>query len=199
MDTVKKRIQEPTYFRLSNLIIKLQAESQNSYKFYSASSILVGREGVSEVMYFEVMVPSSNNQREIEIGYLSTAKNRMLTGTLRGNTLTLPATGINAGNSTTVHCEEVVGCGLLWPTKQIFFTADGIGTPVLYDLEMSEEVWSLEEIVPYFTERDLTLNFGQNSFFCHAMNSVMYRKNCCQLLYGIVLKSEDEEYQEGQL
>eukprot|EP00794_Sanderia_malayensis_P008043 gene8043-8906_t len=195
----------PSAFRRqASMKNKRPLESNLSFSPRDLIGSTCGAGDLFEVMYYEVKLPSYCSDVDIEIGYQSTTKdNRKFVSTLRGNTIipasSLKATSNNANdNASMMHCVEAFGCGILWPVKKLFLTTDGIGNQFLMDFQDStttkaDSVWpeNLDEIVPFFSSSGLQINFGQKPFMCQAMNSYSYRKRFCNILYDVVLKSEE--------
>ena len=143
---------------------------------------------VSEVMYYEVKQFDSRNMQEFDIGYQSSTRNCFIACKVKGNALYLPK-----NDDFLLQFTDTIGFGLIWPLKKIFFTADGIGVNVSVDLLDSNGTWTedLDEIIPYFSKSGLQINFGQQVFWSQAMNVSTFRRNCFQLMYDVILRSEE--------
>ena len=156
-------------------------------------SFLSGSAEISEVLYYEVLCNDADESSHFEIGYQSTTRSCKLTCTIKGHSVCISTRNGDDYAKETIHFEETIGCGLLWPMKKIFFTADGVGTQFSTDLVESGEQWieNLDEIIPYFSQDRLRINFGQNLFCSQAMNTSAYRRNFTQLMYDVILASEE--------
>ena len=154
---------------------------------------LSGSADISEVLYFEVMCNNSDESSLYEIGYQSSARNCKSTCTINGHSVYVSTQNGDNNSKEAIQFEETVGCGLLWPLKKIFFTVDGVGTQFSTDLVDSGDQWTenLDEIIPYFSQDRLRVNFGQSLFCSQAMNVSTYRRNCTQLMYDVILASEE--------
>ena len=137
-------------------------------------------------MYFEVK--RCHDESEFEIGYQSSIRDCRSSYKIRGNKLF-----ITSNEHDYIQFSENVGCGLIWPSKKAFFAVDGIGINVSVDLLDTDGLWTedLDEIIPYFSKSGLQINFGQHLFWSHTMNLSRFRRNCFQLMYDGVLRSEE--------
>ena len=144
-----------------------------------------------EVLYFEVKCAANKETTTFDIGYQSIARKENFACKVKGKRLFIPN-----GDQTTyevIHFDEIVGCGLIWPVKKIFFTIDGIGTQFAINLADRKGTWeeSLDEIIPYFSKEGLHVNFGQGLFWSQAMNSSFFRRNFFQIMYDAILRREE--------
>ena len=141
---------------------------------------------VSEAMYYEVK--PCNIVPEFEVGYQSSIRGCQTCCKIRGNKL---YTSKNENDF--IQFTDTIGCGLIWPLKKMFFTVDGIGVSFSVDLLDSNGIWTenLDEIIPYVSRSGLQINFGQHVFWSQSMNTSRFRRNCFQLMYDVILKSEE--------
>lgn len=143
---------------------------------------------VSEIMYYEVKRGNQNDMADFEIGYQSATRDCRKTCRVMGNKVRL-----SNDEGSVIQFTDAVGCGLIWPSKKMFFTTDGIGANVSIDLADSNCPWSedLDEIMPYFSKPGLHVNFGQQALWAQAMNLSTYRRGSFQRMYDAVLRSEE--------
>eukprot|EP00795_Rhopilema_esculentum_P004910 gene4910-21245_t len=144
-----------------------------------------------EVLYFEVKCSANKETTTFDIGYQSVARKKKFACKVKEKRLFIPN-----GDETTyeiIHFDEIVGCGLIWPIKKIFFTIDGIGTQFAINLADRKGTWeeSLDEIIPYFSKEGLHVNFGQGLFWSQTMNSSFFRRNFFQIMHDAILRREE--------
>ena len=164
-----------------------------NYEIMVLILFLSGPADIFEVLYFEVMCNNADESTHFEIGYQSTTRNLKSTCTIKGHSVYISTQNGNDKSKEVIQFEETIGCGLLWPLKKVFFSVDGVGTQFSTDLVDSGEQWTenLDEIIPYFSQDRLRVNFGQSLFCSQAMNVSTYRRNCTQLMYDVILASEE--------
>ena len=63
----------------------------------------------------------------------------------------------------TLHVNDEVGCGIIWPSKKIFFTVGGIGTQQVFDFPAEKDT-NLNQIFLSVFRSDIHINFGQQAF-----------------------------------
>ena len=94
--------------------------------------------------------------------------------------------------SRTLHVDDVVGCGIIWPSKKIFFTVDGIGTQKVFDFPAEKDT-NLNQIFPYVSRCDIHINFGQQAFVNEENNVPNNKFNSAEILYDVIMSQEQTD------
>lgn len=143
---------------------------------------------LSEVLYFEVKCFVERHPTDFEVGFQSATRGCHVSCKIKGSKLIL----CNNENES-LQFTDTIGCGLIWPIKKVFFTIDGVGSNVSFDLVDMNGIWmeDLDEIIPYFSKPGLQVNFGQQMFWSQSMNLSSFRRNSFQLMYEAILRSEE--------